>query len=118
MHAGESYPASGLSVEITPLLCYAGSPHDHYGKVFTRLLLELFLGGGRGQGYLSPFYIIWSRANGFQPFAWVPWGVYIGLPPRGTMVIRLGAGLAVSASDLRLLRRLLGPADWCAPLTG
>ena len=34
------------------------------------------------------------------------------------MVIRLGAGPAVSASDLRLLSRLLGPADWWAPLTG
>ena len=45
-------------------------------------------------------------------------GVYIGLPPRGTMVIRLGAGPAISASDLRLLRRLLGPADWWVPLTG
>ena len=56
--------------------------------------------------------MIWSSANGFQPFAWVPWGVYIGLPPRGTMVMRLGAGPAVSVSDLRLLRRLLGPADW------
>ena len=28
------------------------------------------------------------------------------------MVIRLGAGPFVSASDLRLLHRLLGPADW------
>ena len=27
------------------------------------------------------------------------------------MVIRLGAGPAVSVSDLRLLRRLVGPAD-------
>ena len=34
------------------------------------------------------------------------------------MVIRLGAGPTVSASDLRLLRRLLGPADWWAPPTG
>ena len=39
-------------------------------------------------------------------------GVYIGLPPRGTMVIRLDAGPAVNASGLRLLRRLVGPADW------
>ena len=38
-------------------------------------------------------------------------GVYIGLPPRGTMVIRLDAGLAVSAFGLRLLCRPLGPAD-------
>ena len=62
--------------------------------------------------------MVWPRANGFQPFAWVPWGVYIGLPPRGTMVIWLDAGPAVSASDLRLLRRLLGPANWWAPPTG
>ena len=62
--------------------------------------------------------MIWSRANGFQPFAWVPWGVYIGLPPRGTMVIRLDAGRAVSASGLHLLCRPLGPADWRAPPTG
>ena len=34
------------------------------------------------------------------------------------MVIRLGAGPAVSASGLRFLRRLLGPADWWAPPTG
>ena len=45
-------------------------------------------------------------------------GVYIGLPPRGTMVIRLGAGPAVSPSGRHLIRRLLGPADWWAPLTG
>ena len=24
--------------------------------------------------------------DGLEPFAWVPWGVYIGLPPRVTMV--------------------------------
>ena len=34
------------------------------------------------------------------------------------MVIRLGTGPAVSASGLRFLRRLLGPADWWAPPTG
>ena len=45
-------------------------------------------------------------------------GVYIGLPPRGTMVIWLDAGPEVSVSILRLLRRLLGPADWWAPPTG
>ena len=39
-------------------------------------------------------------------------GVYIGLPPRGTMAIRLDAGPAISASGLRLLHRLVGPADW------
>ena len=46
-------------------------------------------------------------------------GVYIGLPPRGTMVIRLDAGPAVSLSGRRLIRRLLGPADWLGTeLTG
>ena len=30
--------------------------------------------------------------TGWEPFAWVPWGVYIGLPPRGSMVIRPGVG--------------------------
>ena len=42
---------------------------------------------------------------GCEPFAWVLRGVYIGLPPGGTMVIRLGAGA----------RRLVGPAG-CRPL--
>ena len=60
---------------------------------------------------LSPSYMIWSRANGFQPFAWVPWGLYRPTP-RGTMVIWLDEGPAVSASGLRLLCRPLGPADW------
>ena len=56
-----------------------------------------------------------------QPFAWVLRGVYIGLPPGGTMVIRLGTG----PSRLRLrspasapaagARRLVGPAG-CRPL--
>ena len=45
-------------------------------------------------------------------------GVYIGLPPRGTMVIHLGMGPAVSAFGLRFLRQLLGPASWWAPPTG
>ena len=38
--------------------------------------------------------------------------------PRGTMVIRLGVGPAVSLSGRRLIRQLLGPANWWAPLTG
>ena len=36
--------------------------------------------------------MILSKANGCEPFAWVPRGVYIGLPPGDTMVIQLGAG--------------------------
>ena len=56
--------------------------------------------------------------TGWEPFAWLPWGVYIGLPPRGTMVIWPGAGpgcqcLWSSASPPAAgARRLVGPADW------
>ena len=32
---------------------------------------------------------------GCEPFAWMLRGVYIGLPPGGTMVIRLGSGVVV-----------------------
>ena len=38
------------------------------------------------------------RTTGIQPFAWVPWGVYIGLPPRGTMVIWPGGRTQLSVS--------------------
>ena len=52
-----------------------------------------------------------------EPFAWVPRGVYIGLPPGGTIVIRMVAG--PSRLSLRLpsfppasgARRLAGRAD-------
>ena len=54
----------------------------------------------------------------WEPFAWVAWGVYIGLPPRGTMVIWPAAGpgcqcLQPPASPPTAgARRLVGPADW------
>ena len=60
--------------------------------------------------------MIWSKANGCQPFAWVPRGVYIGLPPGGTMVIRLGAGpsrlclRSPASAPAAGARRLVGPA--------
>ena len=72
----------------------------------------------RRLGQLSPFSKVWSSSNGSEPFAWVPWGVYIDLPPRGTMVNQLGAGpsrrfLRLPASMLTCgARRLVGPADW------
>ena len=52
-----------------------------------------------------------------EPFPWVPRGGYIGLPPRGTIVTRLGAG--PSRLSLRPpsfppasgARRLAGPVD-------
>ena len=55
---------------------------------------------------------------GSEPFAWVLRGVYIGLPPGGTMVIRLGSGpsrqcLHSPASPLAAgSRRLVGPAGF------
>ena len=60
----------------------------------------------------------WLVLMEWEPFAWVAWGVYIGLPPRGTMVIWLAAGpgcqcLQPSASPPTAgARRLVGPADW------
>ena len=63
-----------------------------------------------------PLYMVCVTLRS-QPFAWVPRGVYIGLPPRGTIVIRLGAGpsrlsLRPSSSlPASGARRLAGPAD-------
>ena len=87
MHAGESYPASKLSVEITPLLLLCGVCAWSLCKVATMVLLELFLEVGEGKAssllpVLSGLSLFWS-----EPFAWVPRGVYIGLPPGGTIVI-------------------------------
>ena len=51
-----------------------------------------------------------------QPFAWMPRGVYIGLPPGGTMVIRLGSGpsrqcvRSPASPPAPGSRRLVGPA--------
>ena len=50
-----------------------------------------------------------------EPFAWVLRGVYIGLPPGGTMVIRPGTGPAVCDCARRLPRRLLEHAGWWVP---
>ena len=55
--------------------------------------------------------------TGWEPFAWVPWGVYIGLPPRGTIVIRPGVGPGCkslwwpASPPAAGARRLVGPAD-------
>ena len=59
-----------------------------------------------------------ASSNGVQPFAWVAWGVYIGLPPRGTMVIWPSAGpgcqcLQPPASPpTARARRRVGPTNW------
>ena len=58
-----------------------------------------------------PLYMV-CVLSGIEPFAWVPRGVYIGLPPGGTMVIRLGAGpnRLWLRSPADGARRLVGPA--------
>ena len=56
--------------------------------------------------------------TGWEPFAWVPWGVYIGLPLRGTMVIWSGIGpgcqclWSPASPPAAGARRLVGPAAW------
>ena len=83
------------------------------------VLLELFREVGEGKASsllpgLSGLSLSLSRSD---PFAWVPRGVYIGLPPGGTIVIRLGAGPSrlslrpPSSLPASGARRLAGPAD-------
>ena len=45
------------------------------------VLLELY--GRVGEGKASSLLSLWVGLvlTGWEPFAWVPWGVYIGLPP-------------------------------------
>ena len=59
-----------------------------------RMLLELFserMKEGQASPLLFSLCCLKSIQRVISP-AWEPWGVYIGLPPRGTMVIRLGVG--------------------------
>ena len=81
------------------------------------VLLELYREAGEGEACsLLPRLSDLSLSRS-EPFAWVPQGVYIGLPPRGTMVILLGAGpscLSLRPPSFPLAsgaRRLAGPAD-------
>jgi len=72
--------------------------------VSTMVLLELYAGGRRRQGLLSFPPMCKSNSNRFEPFAWVPWGVYIGLPSQGyngnlagcrtQLAVSLGAGFS------------------------
>ena len=94
MHAGGSYPASGLSVEITPLLLLCGvstcSLDESSGYT---TLLEL-LGGRRKKGTASLLLLlVWCLgiAGGRTLCMGAPGGLYRPTPG-GTMVIRLGAG--------------------------
>lgn len=80
--------------------------------------LSCMLEAEGGKASSLPALGLWLVLMEWESFAWVTWGVYIGLPPRGTMVIRLGAGpgcqcLQPSASPPTVgARRLVGPADW------
>src|SRR3954469_25545861 len=71
---------------------------------------------GEGKASSLPSMLL-SSGQRIQPFAWVLRGVYIGLPPGGTMVIRLGAGPSClslrppSSPPTSGARRLVGPAD-------
>ena len=82
------------------------------------VLLELFREVGEGKASSPLPGLSGLSLSRFEPFAWVPRGVYIGLPPGGTIVIRLGRVPAVCLSGSRPSRRLLGPADWRVPRTG
>ena len=116
MHAGGTYPASGLSEEITPLLLLCGvSAWSLWQSGYNVPELFLEVGGGKASSLLPMFQGL--MLSGSEPFAWASRGVYIGLPPRGTMVIRLGAGpsrLSLRPSSPMLptgARPLAGPAD-------
>ena len=97
-----------------------------------RMLLELF-GERLREGQASPLLFSLERLKSIQrviPPAWEPWGVYIGLPPKGTMVIRLGMGPSrlclcpLVSPPTGGARRLVGPpaadplADRPAPPLG
>ena len=95
MHAGKSYPASGLSEEITPLLLLCGVSACSLDESSScTMLLELFLGGGGRKGTASLLLLLaWclELAGGRTLCMGAPRGLYRPTP-RGTTVIRLGAG--------------------------
>ena len=82
------------------------------------VLLELYARGRRRQGLLFSPPRCESNSNRLEPFALVPWGVYIGLPPRGTMVIQPGVGpgcqslWSPASPPTAGACRLVGPAGW------
>ena len=86
--------------------------------VSTVELLELYVRGRRRQGLLSSPPRCESNSNRLEPFAWVPWGAYIGLPPRGTMVIWPSVGpdcqslWSPASPPTAGAHRLVRPADW------
>ena len=81
------------------------------------VLLELFREAGEGKASSLLPVLSGLSLSRSEPFAWVPRGVYIGLPPGGTIVIRLGVGPSrlslrpPSSPPASGARRLAGPAD-------
>ena len=93
MHAGGSYPALGLSVEITPLLLLCGvSAWSLDEQVATRCSLSCFLEVGEGKASpASPLDVVSKTTRKGIPLHGCPGGLYRPTP-RGTMVIRLDVG--------------------------
>ena len=56
MHAGGSYPTSGLSVEITPLLLLCGVSAWSLWQSGYKVVLELCSGGGGKASSLLPVF--------------------------------------------------------------
>ena len=81
------------------------------------VLLELFREVGEGKASSLLPVLSGLSLSRSEPFAWVPRGIYIGLPPGGTIVIRLGAGpsrlslRSPSSPPAFGASRLAGPAD-------
>ena len=81
------------------------------------VLLELFREAGEGKASSLLPVLSGLSLSRSEPFAWVPWRVYIGLPPGGTIVIRLGTGPSrlslrpPSSPPASGAHLLAGPAD-------
>ena len=82
MHVGESYPASGLSGEITPLLLLCGVSAWSLKQGDYTMLLELF-GQRRKKGtacsLLLPMWCL--RLAGIHPLHGCPGGFIQAYPP-------------------------------------
>ena len=83
------------------------------------MLLELFgerRKKGTARSLLLPMWCL--RLAGIHPLHGCPGGVYIGLPPGGTMVIRLGVGpsrlclRSPASAPAAGARRLVGPTGY------
>ena len=81
-----------LRGDNTPTAALRGLRMITKAQVIQWCSLSCVLEAEGGKASSLPALGEWLVLMGWEPFAWVPWGVYIGLPPGGTIVIRLGAG--------------------------